>query len=202
MDSINCLRKSGDSSKPPITYSTFALVQSVFSRRVLLIFTGLVVFVALLTSYYLYLDALYLVDEVLEGTGPRELSIKEKLTIRVVAPRKLDDLNAFILEYSVCQPVQEIQVIWLHPQARPADSYFKYPHTHSKVTFLENYGKGAWDSMHGDAATAETESVLLVDPDVYISCSDIAFAQSVWRSSVNALVGFFPRRLQWYEHDY
>lgn len=197
MENMNCLKKSGDSSKPPVEYSTFALVQALCNRKVLVCFSLIVVFLAILFSYYFYLDGLYLVDEVLEGSGPRELSVKEKLTIRVIAPRKVEDLTAFVLEYSVCQPVYEIQVIWLHEQAPPPDSHFKYPHTHSKLTFFEYHGMSAWDSLHGDLSTAETESVMLIDPDVFISCSDIAFAQSVWRSSVNAVVGFFPRNIEW-----
>lgn len=38
--------------------------------------------------------------------------------------------------------------------------------------------------------------VLLLDPDVYVSCTDIAFAQGVWRSG-DAMVGFFPRLHRW-----
>ena len=112
---------------------------------------------AIMATYYLYLDKLYLVDEVLEGTGPRELTLREKVTIRVVAPNKLEDLTKFVLEYSVCQPVYEIQIIWLSKEAPPSNSHFKYPHTHSKVSFHEKYGKGAFDALYGDITVA-TES--------------------------------------------
>jgi hypothetical protein len=39
--------------------------------------------------------------------------------------------------------------------------------------------------------------VLLLDADVVIPCASLAFAQTVWRSSGDALVGFFPRLLEW-----
>ncbi len=76
-----------------------------------------------------------MVDEVFDGNGPRELTIKEKISIRVVAPVHTNDLHTFVLAYSVCPVVQEIQVIWNQLSAIPSDSTFKYPHTHSKVTF-------------------------------------------------------------------
>jgi len=39
---------------------------------------------------------------------------------------------------------------------------------------------------------------MLLDADVFMPCRSIAFAQSVWRSSQNSLVGAFPRHLSWY----
>jgi hypothetical protein len=36
-----------------------------------------------------------------------------------------------------------------------------------------------------------------MDADVIVPCNSLAFAQSVWRSSHDALVGFFPRYLDW-----
>ena len=41
----------------------------------------------LLSSYYSFLTSLYLVDEVLEGAGPRELTLEEKFTLIVHAPQ-------------------------------------------------------------------------------------------------------------------
>lgn len=106
-------------------------------------------FLLALVWYYFYLDGLYIVDEVLQGTTLREFSINEKITIRVVAPRSIKDLNTFILEHSICQAVQEIQIIWPHGETRPADSYFKFPHTHSKVVFKEVYGQDPWNMLYG-----------------------------------------------------
>jgi hypothetical protein len=146
-----CFPKSGEASKPSSPYRVYAAAQAVCSKRVQLVVAILVGILSILMCYYLYLDRLYIVDEVLQGTRLREYTLKEKLTIRVVAPRKLEDLNKFVLEHSICQAVQEIQLIWPHQQARPPDSYFKYPHTHSKVTFLETYGSSAWDTLYGSS---------------------------------------------------
>ena len=35
--------------------------------------------------------------------------------------------------------------------------------------------------------------VLLLDSDVYVSCTDLHFSHGVWRSARDAAVGFFPR---------
>lgn len=153
------LEKSGDNSKPTVSYQTFARIQAMCSFKVLKIVSVILSVFLLLTSYYLYLDQKYLVDEVLEGTRLRELTLKEKVTIRVVAPRRLEDLNKFVLDYSICQPVHEIQIIWLHEQHRPADSYFKYQHTHSKVTFVDKFGSSAYDALYSDVK-ADTQSML------------------------------------------
>lgn len=166
------------------------------SWRVLKVLAAAAVTFLVLFAYYLYLDKRYIVDEVYEGTKLRELTLKEKVTIRVVAPRHLDDLTKFVLEYSICQPVHEIQIVWLHEQNHPDESHFKYQHTHSKVRFIDTYGFSPYDSLYKDVK-ADTQSILLVDADVFIPCKDLAFAQSVWRSSQNSLVGAFPRHLQW-----
>jgi hypothetical protein len=156
-----CFPKSGEASKPSSPYRVYAAAQAVCSKRVQLVVAILVGILSILVCYYLYLDRLYIVDEVLQGTRLREYTLKEKLTIRVVAPRKLEDLNKFVLEHSICQAVQEIQIIWPHQQARPPDSYFKYPHTHSKVTFIETHGSGAWETLYGSSKhTTEGDSSL------------------------------------------
>jgi len=127
------------------------------SFKVLSILVAISSVVLLLTTYYMWLDQRYLVDEVLEGTRLRELTLKEKVTIRVVAPRRLEDLTKFVLDYSICQPVHEIQIIWLHEQQAPALSHFKYLHTHSKVSIHDKYGSTAYDSLYSDVK-ADTES--------------------------------------------
>lgn len=146
-----CFPKSGDASKPPIPYRVYAAVQAVFSRRVLLVLAAILAVVSVLSGYYLYLDRLYIVDEVLQGNKLREYTMKEKVTIRVVAPRQNEDLSKFVLEHSICQAVQEIQIIWPYQHVRPLDSFFKYPHTHSKVTFIETAGSSAWEQLYGTA---------------------------------------------------
>jgi hypothetical protein len=214
-----CFQKSGSSSKPAVSYGLFYFVSSIFNRKVLYYCSLSIGVVAVVVSYYLYLDGKYLVDEVLDGIGPRELTLREKLTIRVVAPLDLQDLNTFVLEHSVCQPVHEIQIVWLHSATPPPISYFKFPHTHSKVSFHTKSTVGAYDvlysSIHVDTDGKDNDitrifnstncaipdfdvlGVLLLDADVIVPCQTLSFTQSVWRSSKNAMVGYFPRLLLW-----
>lgn len=144
-----CFPKEGDSSKPSISYRMHAAIQSVCNARVLKYALAAMVAMTACLAYYLYLDKLYLVDEVLQGTRLRELAMAEKITVRVVAPRNIDSLNKFVLDLSVCQAVHEIQILWPHESPRPPDSYFKYPHTHSVVIFVETYGKNTWETLYG-----------------------------------------------------
>lgn len=143
--------------------------------------------------YYMFLCNLYLVDEIMEIKGPSELEINEKFTIRVLAPPSRKDLNNFILEYSICPSVHEIQVVWHEDGPPPLKSSFPFAHTHSDVTFhTAPDTKNLHKLIYADIPT-ETEAVLLIDADVFVDCQHLAFTQSVWRSSYDALVGFFPR---------
>ena len=61
------------------------------------------------------------------------------LNKKIVLPWKgLRDLKPFVLDYSVCPTVHEIQIIWLtnhYEIPSPEETTFKYKKTHSKVTF-------------------------------------------------------------------
>lgn len=118
-----------------------ALWRERYQRRVCLGMAVLAVLCAALTSYYLYLANLYLVDEAYSVDRLRELTIDEKLTIKVSAPGDARSLSAFILHYSICPAVHEIQVVWTQKTSPPAADSFKYTTTHSKVTFLELDGE-------------------------------------------------------------
>lgn len=135
-----CFQKSGSSSKPNWMNSSIIVnvrnyMGSISKTNILWWLGYVVLFTSCLLSYYLYLDKLYIIDEVFDVGGPRELTLVEKITIRVVAPQRLTDIQKFVLTYSVCPVVEEIQVVWNQPLPYPKDSSFKYAHTHSKVTF-------------------------------------------------------------------
>ena len=89
----------------------------------------------------------------------RELTIREKLTIRVLVPNSgVEDLSQFVLYHAICPSVHEIQVLWHLEEAPPPDSYFKYSKTHSKVSFYRFSDKHLIDNMYGHTQVVETES--------------------------------------------
>ncbi len=69
--------------------------------------------------YDVYLLKLYLLDDTFDIRGPKELLPVEKLTIRVAEPLNIQDLNRFVLHYSICPVVHEIQVIWYSQNKEP-----------------------------------------------------------------------------------
>lgn len=86
--------------------------------------------------YYYYLNSLYLVDEVYEVNGLRELTQSEKFTIRTIAPSSTTALKDFIAKYSVCQSVAEIHIVWGHSKEEPPKATdFIYPKTHGPVLY-------------------------------------------------------------------
>jgi len=128
------------------------------TRRVVVVTSAIALLVAIFCSYYLYLDSLYLIDEILEGDLLRELTMKEKLTIRVLAPYSgLNDLSQFVLFHSICPSVHEIQILWHREESPPSDEYFKYTKTHSKVNFYRFNDMHLMDNMYGNVGV-ETES--------------------------------------------
>jgi hypothetical protein len=153
----------------------------------------LVVVAAIL--YYAYLASLYLVDEVHDVNSLRELDIAEKITIRVVAPRKLLALHNFVGKYSICPVVEEIQIVWGHTtDPPPALSSFTFTKTHSTVVFDELSPNIGWPLVHyASSLPVRTEAVMLMEADVSMACDDLKFTHSVWRGGRETLVGVLPR---------
>jgi hypothetical protein len=131
--------KKGSSSKPAqLTRMIVSIRNFVHTWKICQWFGCITLISSIILSYYLYLDNLYIIDEVLDVGGPRELSLRERTTIRIISPLKFSDLNHFVLTYSVCPVVKEIQVVWSHSEPYPLGSSFKFEHTHSKVSFNSN----------------------------------------------------------------
>lgn len=164
--------------------------------------------VLVLALYYGYLTSMYIVDETYEGDALRELELPEKFTIRVavseggsggdpgVASR--DSLvGKFISKYSLCQCVEEVQIIWNRSGPPPLPTDFVYAHTHSRVSFHTTpeprSNAGVAPFAQSGLAAAATDAILLLDLHTQLDCADLAFAHSVWRSGKSTLVGVFPR---------
>ena len=125
-----------------------------------------------------------------------------------VQPKNVQQLQKFIQHYSQCSCVHEIKII-LTSQQQKEESYettpFIYEHTHSLVTFahqsLENkQERGAQheteiegSSLSSSSSLWETESIMLLDSHVFVHCNDLKFTLNVWKSSIDSLVGYFPR---------
>lgn len=150
----------------------------------------MVTFMLAAVLYYCYLASLYLVDEVYDAKGPQELELVERFTIRVAAPKSGTSLANFVQEYSICPAVAEIQVLWNHVNPAPSKDSFVYSKTHCPVVFEQVHGKPA---SYATSLDTVTEGVLLLDVGIKLSCKDLTFAHSVWRSGKKSLVGFFPR---------
>ena len=197
--------KNHASSRPMSLWSTairkFCLpILTKFSpTRSLLTHLGYVcALVAIAFGYYFYLNALYLVDEVLEADALRELTLIEKTTIYVQAPNNLDDLKRFVLHYSICPTIHEIKIRGRNDrrwkdQIQDEETLFKFTKTHSLVTFEPVLPPSLDTYPLFEVQNVATESLFFLDADVFVSCDDVMFTQSVWRSASDALVGYFPR---------
>ena len=130
--------KTGDSSKPTYLTQSMMSAKRYCSQRALLICGSIFAILSSILVYYIYLSNLYLLDETYDFRGPKELLPAEKLTIRVLATNKIQDINRFVLHYSICPVVHEIQILWPHHDREPPHTEaFKYTTTHSKVRFVK-----------------------------------------------------------------
>jgi hypothetical protein len=98
----------------------------------------------------------------------------------------IPQIKKFVGHYSMCSSVHEIKIIV--PQShleKYQNIHFIYEHTHSLVNSV--------DATAEESINWETESLMLLDPHVFVSCDDLKFSLSVWQSSYDSLVGYFPR---------
>jgi hypothetical protein len=87
--------------------------------------------------YYLYLDNLYLVDEVFDGDRLKELTMAEKFTLRVEAPKSMQELKQFVSTYALCQSVYEVQILWETDAPHPDADFYQFLHTHSRFSYIQ-----------------------------------------------------------------
>jgi hypothetical protein len=148
-------------------------------------------------GYYYYLNYLYVLDGPYDLHGPQELTLSEKMTIYVSAPKDISDLKAFVLHYSVCPVVHDINIAWHDSQNDPPkNNFFPFTTTHSLVSYRNlNSNPASIFETYFDASKVRTEGIFLLDADILVSCEDLSFAQSVWRSSTVTSVGYYPRLL-------
>lgn len=155
--------------------------------------------------YYNYLNNLYLVDEYLEVDYLTNLSIDDKFTIRVLAPNSFEHLKTFVERYSMCPNVHEIQILqkYSDPLKKLSESSFTYKSSHSKVTVVKVPNSYQFISPFIPNIEILTEAIMLLDPSVIVSCDNLAFTHSVWRSSKLVPVGYIPRlhRILKSKHD-
>jgi hypothetical protein len=105
--------------------------------------------------------------------------------------------------------------MWTHDSPPPRQDDFVYSKTHCPLSFdvinvntikqkppqsgkaagieAEQHTQSSVVTSYASALPTSTESVLLLDVSARVSCKDLQFAHSVWRSGKSALVGFFPR---------
>ena len=166
-----------------------------YSYRYLLI-TLFVTGIAILIEYS-YLNRLYLLDDIYDITGPRELSLDEKFTIKTIANHdNLQLLKTFVEFHCLCESVHEIHILWsLSSDPPDPQAFFIYSHAHAIVFFEKSENNNLHNlAFHPSRLNTSTEAVLYLDVDTQIRCDDLAFMHSVWRSSPDSAgIGTFPR---------
>lgn len=100
-------------------------------------------------------------------------------------PNEVTELQKFVRHYTTCPIVYDLQIIINENQQSFTDTHFIYEHTHSLVTFIKE------DSERLNRL--KTESVMLLDANIFVDCNDLEFTHNVWESSYDSLVGYFPR---------
>lgn len=143
--------KDQKSGRPTCSFQAYIFAQKVWSskytRPFLLFLNGILLSVA----YYFYLDGLYVSDIPFDIHGPRELSLQDKLTIKVLATPHVSDIQTFVLHYSICPVVDRTIVVWPNGSEQPNDELFKYTTTHGKVEFDTQSEKTPPEHFYGSS---------------------------------------------------
>jgi len=133
-----------------------------------------------------------------------------------MSPPSVNQLRKFVEHYTLCRAVHEVQIIWTKEEA-PDNIKFKFAHTHSRVSFENRFysensywipslrvateGKSAYlllrIFLHPPYSYSYSIAIMLLDSDILVSCDDVELTHSVWRSSVDSPVGYFPRLIRW-----
>ena len=171
-----------------------ASIRLIYNQKWLLV-ALILLFSAFLTEY-LYLNNLYLIDDLYDITGPKEYSLEEKFTLRTtIWTRNQRHAIQFVAHYSQCCNVMEIQLFWPNSSVSsslppPDDIFFDYPRN-DKTMAIHIHPLDRIFSLD-----VNTEAILSLDIDSFISCDSLTFMHSVWRSAkTSAGVGPFPRLL-------
>jgi hypothetical protein len=191
-------------------------------RRVLMFWT-LAIIMSVLVFIYGLNDYLYTVDPMNIEKNPQHsqwghrVSV-ESTTIRVIAPKDSHSLFAFLRAHSKCDAVREIQIILPDGSDPPkADSYrgtsvktkkLVYDIRHSTTTEFKNSNElnendnsnpstgddTSLPTLVSPSLQVNTESIMLLDTDMIMTCDDITLAVRTWQGARNSMgVGFFPR---------
>jgi hypothetical protein len=144
--------------------------------------------------YYLYLNHLYLLDEVLEIDKLREKTMDEKLTLIIEPSISEPSLRSFVSYYSLCTCVHEIIIAW-ETSNFPSSDYFQYAHTHSKVTFSKRLVSSSYPSIYdiyvGDQYKIDTEGTDYIRSELIarIICNTSTCSFCIdWNSFVSAVM--------------
>lgn len=116
------------------------------------------------------------------------LLVGSEFVVRVNTFRRPAQLTRFLEHYARCPDVSGITVVWADPESQPP-GLPSYP---VNVSY-EVHSTNSLSHRFRNLTALATEGVLSIDDDVIISCSSLAFAYGVWRTSRRVLVGFSPR---------
>ena len=117
--------------------------------------------ILIFANYYFYLHSLYVVDETYEVLGPNELGLDDQITIRVLAPAKIEELEKFVLHFSICPIVYEIQVLWHSSHDSTPLETFPYTTAHSKVSYQYFHSCDTVFADYFDGESIKTKGTLL-----------------------------------------
>ena len=160
--------------------------------------------------------ALYMLDEdkiaEYRFDDVKKIPVSPRTTIRVLAPENPETLTVFLAEHSRCAHVEAVQVVWMDP----LEEVPKRGHSQvdwSKVYWdvraersdkdvakggagsnTEHVQEPSWAPRILSSLPLTTESVLLLDPELLLTCDTIKLAVRTWATVPTSMgVGFFPR---------
>lgn len=138
--------KTGSASKPTYAFQLLVNFRQSLRWKQCKVIGYIVAALVGLVAYYMYLNSLYIMDEIYDLQGPKELHLSEKFIIRTYESNSFADISKFILHYSICPIVHEIQVFSRKTEF-PHEESFKFSTAHSKVRFHTIHNDSAYEDF-------------------------------------------------------
>lgn len=120
-------------------------------------------------------------------------NVENEITIRVNTYRRLDLLRTFLDNYSKCDAINQIVVVWSDPENNdkiPKDWLSLYK---KDQVIFEIHDNNSLNNRFKPLSEMKTNAILSLDDDIIIPCDVIKKSLNIWKANSNVLVGYSPR---------
>jgi alpha-1,4-N-acetylglucosaminyltransferase EXTL2 len=120
--------------------------------------------------------------------------MNQKFTLILQTFNRSDILIKLLNHYSGIHQLSRIIVVWNNVGETPPVDYWRGYEPHPVPVHFLQQTQNKMRNRIQPFSEIDTEAVLILDDDILVSATDVAFAFSVWQQFSDQIVGFVPRK--------